>query len=136
MVHSSVADRFVAELLTQVGNLLPTTYYLHLRLQPPTPTVAASITYGCSLHHLRLQPPSAKVAACITYGCSLHYLRLQVAAKKVGLPWEDGVSVTPLPEPSKPQYLEALIADALAAGATLANAATGGGERRGALKGL
>ena len=27
----------------------------HLRLQPPSPTVAAPITYGCSLHHLRLQ---------------------------------------------------------------------------------
>ena len=27
----------------------------HVRLQPPSPTVAASLTYGCSLRHLRLQ---------------------------------------------------------------------------------
>jgi len=51
----------------------------------------------------------------------------------VGLPWEEGVSITPLPESKKPAYLEALIADALAHGATLANAADGGGELRGAL---
>ena len=30
-------------------------YRLHTRLQPPLHTVAASITYGCSLHLLRLQ---------------------------------------------------------------------------------
>ena len=38
-------------------------------LQTPALTVAASTTYGCSLHHLRLQPPSPTVAASITYGC-------------------------------------------------------------------
>ena len=30
----------------------------HVRLQPLSHTVAASITYGCSLHHIRLQPLS------------------------------------------------------------------------------
>jgi len=60
-------------------------------------------------------------------------LLAQVAAMRPGLPWEAGVSVTPLPEHTKPKYLEALIADALAGGATVANAAAGGGELRGAL---
>jgi len=52
---------------------------------------------------------------------------------KVGLPWEGGVSITPLPEPNKPKILHEMIADATAKGATLANKATGGGELRGAL---
>ena len=34
----------------------------HIRLQPASHTVAASITYGCSPHHIRLQPPSHTVA--------------------------------------------------------------------------
>ena len=57
----------------------------------------------------------------------------RVGELKGGLPWEEGVSLTPLPEPTKPKYLEGLIADALARNATLANAAGGGGELRGAL---
>jgi acyl-CoA reductase-like NAD-dependent aldehyde dehydrogenase len=56
-----------------------------------------------------------------------------VAKKGPGLPWQPGVSVTPLPEPTKPKYLEDLIGDALAKGATLANEAGGGGALRGAL---
>eukprot|EP00964_Phaeocystis_antarctica_P061957 scaffold37063_cov54-Phaeocystis_antarctica.AAC.5 len=35
---------------------------LHIRLQPPPHTVAASFTYGCSLLHIRLQPPPHTVA--------------------------------------------------------------------------
>ena len=34
----------------------------------------------------------------------------------MGLPWEDGVGITPLPEPEKPKYLRELIDDALAKG--------------------
>jgi len=56
-----------------------------------------------------------------------------VSALKVGLPWEDGVTITPLPEEKKPAYLEDLIADALAKGGTIANADAGGGQLRGAL---
>jgi glyceraldehyde-3-phosphate dehydrogenase (NADP+) len=55
----------------------------------------------------------------------------KVSALKAGLPWEDKVSITPLPEPSKPTYLEGMIADALAKGATIAN--KGGGTAHGAL---
>jgi len=57
----------------------------------------------------------------------------KVGALKAGLPWEDKVSITPLPEPNKPEFLEGLIQDALSKGATIANSAHGGGELRGAL---
>ena len=53
----------------------PLCRYEYLRLQPPSPTVAASITYGCSLHHLRSQPPSPPVTASITYGRRPSWLR-------------------------------------------------------------
>ncbi|KAG8464508.1 hypothetical protein KFE25_009876 [Diacronema lutheri] len=57
----------------------------------------------------------------------------KVGALKAGLPWEDKVAITPLPEPSKPAFLEGLIADAVGKGATLVNAKEGGGTRHGAL---
>ncbi|MGE4263761.1 MAG: aldehyde dehydrogenase family protein [Desulfovibrio sp.] len=47
----------------------------------------------------------------------LQRLCAAVAGLKIGLPWESGVHITPLPEPGKPQFLEALRADALAKGA-------------------
>lgn len=40
---------------------------------------------------------------------------------KFGLPWESGVSLTPLPEPDKVEYLNACIADAEAKGAKVMN---------------
>jgi len=40
---------------------------------------------------------------------------------KMGLPWEQGVSITPLPEPDKPGYLKLLIDDALHHGAQIIN---------------
>ena len=54
-------------------------------------------------------------------------LAAAVGALQQGLPWETGVKITPLPEPKKPAYLQELLADALSKGATLANAAHGGG---------
>jgi glyceraldehyde-3-phosphate dehydrogenase (NADP+) len=44
---------------------------------------------------------------------------------KVGMPWEPGVDITPLPEPGKVDYLRGLVDDAQALGATVVN--TGGG---------
>jgi len=44
-----------------------------------------------------------------------------VDALKFGLPWEDGVNLTPLPEPSKPEYIQGLIDDAKAKGAEILN---------------
>ena len=44
-----------------------------------------------------------------------------VDALKLGLPWEDGVKLTPLPEPNKPKYLVELIDDATSKGAKVCN---------------
>ncbi len=44
-----------------------------------------------------------------------------VAGLKFGMPWEDGVSLTPLPEPDKVQYLNDCISDAETHGAKVMN---------------
>jgi len=44
-----------------------------------------------------------------------------VDAMKLGLPWESGVQLTPLPEPNKPSYLVELIDDATSKGAKVIN---------------
>ncbi len=44
-----------------------------------------------------------------------------VDALKYGLPWEDGVFLTPLPEPGKPAYIQELIQDAVDGGAKIIN---------------
>jgi glyceraldehyde-3-phosphate dehydrogenase (NADP+) len=44
-----------------------------------------------------------------------------VSQLKYGMPWEEGVSLTPLPEPHKPAYLKECIDDAVAQGATVVN---------------
>jgi glyceraldehyde-3-phosphate dehydrogenase (NADP+) len=48
-----------------------------------------------------------------------------IAALRYGMPWEEGVTVTPLPEPEKPDYLCELIQDAQGFGARVVN--KGGG---------
>jgi len=40
---------------------------------------------------------------------------------KIGMPWESGVALTPLPEPNKPAYLKECIEDALSKGAKVIN---------------
>ncbi len=45
----------------------------------------------------------------------------RVDALKFGNPWEEGVKLTPLPEPGKPAYIQELIDDALAKGARIMN---------------
>ena len=40
---------------------------------------------------------------------------------KFGLPWEEGVKLTPLPEPGKPQYIKDLVDDAVSKGAQVIN---------------
>jgi aldehyde dehydrogenase (NAD+) len=54
-------------------------------------------------------------------------LAAEVESLKVGMPWEGGVAITPLPDPERPAYLEGLVEDALAGGARVVN--RGGGER-------
>ena len=44
-----------------------------------------------------------------------------VDALNYGLPWEDGAFLTPLPEPSKPEYIQSLLKDAKAKGAKILN---------------
>ncbi|WP_248920241.1 NADP-dependent glyceraldehyde-3-phosphate dehydrogenase [Pseudomonas entomophila] len=53
----------------------------------------------------------------------------KLAALKPGMPWEPGVALTPLPEPGKVDYLDALVADATSKGAKVLN--EGGGQSRG-----
>ncbi|MBC3541645.1 NADP-dependent glyceraldehyde-3-phosphate dehydrogenase [Rufibacter sediminis] len=55
----------------------------------------------------------------------LERLTQAVGKLKYGMPWEKGVSLTPLPEPHKPAYLKECIDDALAHGAKVVN--PGGG---------
>jgi len=45
----------------------------------------------------------------------------RVDALKFGNPWEDGVKLTPLPEPGKPAYIQELIDDAREKGAAIIN---------------
>jgi len=52
-----------------------------------------------------------------------------IAALKCGLPWEEGVTVTALPEPEKPDYLAELVEDAKRHGAWVVN--PGGGTKSG-----
>ncbi len=61
----------------------------------------------------------------------LHKLAAQVSALKCGMPWEPGVSITPMPEMDKPEYLTQLVNDAVARGARLMN--PGGGRVEGTL---
>ncbi len=51
----------------------------------------------------------------------IELLKAQVASLKFGLPWEKGVTLTPLPEPGKPAYLNDLIEDAKFHGANVMN---------------
>ncbi|BCG47709.1 Glyceraldehyde-3-phosphate dehydrogenase, putative [Citrifermentans bremense] len=52
-----------------------------------------------------------------------------IAALPCGVPWQEGVAITALPEPEKPEYLEGLLTDAKAHGAQVVN--EGGGARCG-----
>lgn len=56
----------------------------------------------------------------------LSRLESGINALPMGMPWDDGVKITPLPAPDKPAYLAKLIEDAAAKGARVANA--GGGQ--------
>ncbi|WP_137972914.1 NADP-dependent glyceraldehyde-3-phosphate dehydrogenase [Pseudomonas sp. F(2018)] len=51
-----------------------------------------------------------------------------LAALKPGMPWDEGVALTPLPEPGKVDYLNGLLDDAVAKGARVVN--PGGGAHR------
>ncbi len=54
-----------------------------------------------------------------------------ISALTCGMPWDDGVTITPLPEPEKPAYLQGLVEDARINGARVVN--LGGGSVSGSL---
>jgi acyl-CoA reductase-like NAD-dependent aldehyde dehydrogenase len=58
-------------------------------------------------------------------------LAARVSLLRVGMPWEERVAITPLPDPEKPKHLAALVDDATARGAKVVN--RGGGEWAGTL---
>src|SRR5262245_59816610 len=45
----------------------------------------------------------------------------RVAALKVGMPWEQGVTITPMPDPEHPAFLAGLVDDAVKKGARVVN---------------
>lgn len=51
----------------------------------------------------------------------LHQLKEAVGKLKYGMPWLQGVALTPLPEPQKPAYLKECIHDAIKNGAEVVN---------------
>ena len=59
----------------------------------------------------------------------LEKLTAAVANLKVGMPWEDKVNITPLPEPGKPDYLQEVLSDAISKGAKVMNP-NGGQQNR------
>jgi acyl-CoA reductase-like NAD-dependent aldehyde dehydrogenase len=61
----------------------------------------------------------------------LHRFIEELGKLKVGMPWEKGVSITPLPEPGKVDYMTQLVEDAKAQGARIVN--DGGGTACGPL---
>jgi glyceraldehyde-3-phosphate dehydrogenase (NADP+) len=58
----------------------------------------------------------------------IEQIRLAVNNLKFGMPWDQGVTLTPLAEPGKPQYLTELVEDAKKFGAEVVNA--GGGTMK------
>jgi glyceraldehyde-3-phosphate dehydrogenase (NADP+) len=59
----------------------------------------------------------------------LKKLAATIGSKKFGMPWEEGVAFTPLPEPGKPDFLTELLEDARQHGAQVIN--PGGGLKQG-----
>lgn len=56
----------------------------------------------------------------------LALLAAAVDALSLGMPWDSGVRITPLAEPGKPEYLQAMVDDAVSLGARVVNG--GGGQ--------
>lgn len=55
----------------------------------------------------------------------LQKLNTAITSIKIGMPWTPGVTITPLPEEGKTQYLNELVADAKAKGAQVTNESGG-----------
>jgi len=57
----------------------------------------------------------------------IEQFNLELSKLTIGMPWDKNVSITPLPEPNKSEYLTGLINDAIKHGAKIANTNYGGG---------
>ncbi len=64
-------------------------------------------------------------------GALVDRLAARIDALAIGMPWQDGVTVTPMPDPKHPSYLQGLVEDAVSKGARVVN--RGGGAWAGTL---
>jgi acyl-CoA reductase-like NAD-dependent aldehyde dehydrogenase len=89
--------------------------------------VAGALTFNgqrcTALKHVLVERPVAEPL--------VDRLAERIARLAVGMPWEEGVTITPLPDPEHPAYLEGLVHDAVGRGAKVVN--EGGGVWRGTL---
>jgi glyceraldehyde-3-phosphate dehydrogenase (NADP+) len=89
--------------------------------------VSGALTFGgqrcTAIKHVLVQRGIAEAL--------LERLAMRIEALKVGMPWEEGVVITPMPDPQHPAFLEGLVRDAVSRGAKVVN--KGGGESAGTL---
>jgi glyceraldehyde-3-phosphate dehydrogenase (NADP+) len=89
--------------------------------------VSGALTFGgqrcTAIKHVLVQRPIAEAL--------VERLTAQVEALRVGMPWEEGVVITPMPDPQHPAFLEGLVRDAVTRGAHVTN--RGGGQSAGTL---
>jgi glyceraldehyde-3-phosphate dehydrogenase (NADP+) len=53
-------------------------------------------------------------------------IKARIESLRIGMPWEEGVMVTPLPDPNHPAFLDGLVRDAVSRGARVVNEGGGG----------
>jgi acyl-CoA reductase-like NAD-dependent aldehyde dehydrogenase len=89
--------------------------------------VSGALTFNgqrcTALKHVLVERPVAEAL--------VDRLATRIAALKLGMPWEDGVTITPMPDPEHVAFLAGLVHDAVRQGARVVNA--GGGEHAGKL---
>ncbi len=89
--------------------------------------VSGALTFNgqrcTALKHVLVERPVAEAL--------VERLAARIAALRVGMPWEEGVSITPMPDADHVAFLAGLVHDATKHGARVVNA--GGGERAGKL---
>lgn len=76
-----------------------------------------------ALKHVLVQRPVAESL--------VDRLAARIEALEMGMPWQPGVTITPMPDPGHPGFLAGLVDDAVAKGAHVAN--KGGGDAAGTL---
>ena len=111
-MHASILEAFTAEFTTTGVN--PNTRKVGVRL----PGKGNSNSHGARPVHLVIWMIEWIQTSRLSMNNSLYLLQVhasiqeaftakftaKMATLKAGLPWEKGVDITPLPEPSKPAY--------------------------------